>query len=549
MSALRNYQQEVEPFILYSVVADPRGNGSSIQPYIQVIGDPVTVYTSINEPSNPFTQMINVTPNRLSGISKFNIVPNYIYFTNEDEAESTILLSGIKATRVTANNPNIIPGLVEWLQQNSYILSGSLVDEWVDSTRFSNAATSAGTLRPSTGIKLINNLSVVTFNGTDLMDLATNLYTLPSENFTMFFVINPTSTASSFILGSTTGGSDNRFSVGISNDFEFPIVTFRCGDVADSPVSQVVDYLNNLLVICVKKEGSTLSLSVNNAPFVVNLNGASVNNINRLTLGVDVDSFNFYTGDMCEILFYDGAISFAECTTIINYLSTKWNTPEVPAPNAFLNENDIVSNGGIVESWGNPDYGVVATSLPDAPATGVETINGLATVTFTPPTQQTMDLGQSNRNAGDCTFFIVIKAKSLLDRASIIDTTDSDSGNSVLLSIDEFNNPYVAYFHNSAIVESDILRFFINYVNTPIIICVQRQGTLQRIQVNGSDFISNNRATDGLPTQFLIGDGALTGDQLNADIGTILIFDRFLSDAERTNFNQQLSLTYNIPLI
>ncbi len=101
--SLRNYQQEILPFVLYSVTANPVGNGSSLMPYIEVRGDPVQIYSSSQEPGAAPDFMVNNTPDRFSGIMPFSIIPNYLYITEEDGAESIILLSGVKADIVSQN--------------------------------------------------------------------------------------------------------------------------------------------------------------------------------------------------------------------------------------------------------------------------------------------------------------------------------------------------------------------------------------------------------------------------------------------------------------
>lgn len=98
--ALRSYQQEIELDTLYMVIATASGDGSSLQPFIEVIGGVANIYGSNIEPDSAPTGMTNAVPNGLQGIQNFAVLPNYLYLTEASGTITSVNLSGVKATAV-----------------------------------------------------------------------------------------------------------------------------------------------------------------------------------------------------------------------------------------------------------------------------------------------------------------------------------------------------------------------------------------------------------------------------------------------------------------
>ncbi len=335
------YQQEVEPFILYSIEADPRRNGSSIQPYIQVTGDPVMVYSSTKKPSTPPNEMISNVVDGLQGVKIFKVIPNYLYFTNEDGAQSTIILSGVKATPIFE--------LVSWLKKDNYSLSGNFVNIWKDSTPFSdNAAAVDNETRPQTNSDTINGNNVVTFSDGKILKFENSLNSIPQDDFTIFAVVRPIEANSCAILGSVTENDNNKFTIGLDNSGNFPAVSLRCGTGA--AVKQDFPYQNQAFIVCAKRFGTELSISVNNSIPTVNSNAESINDLIGIYLAIDQDSDDFFVGDMGEIRIYNVALSDAQITTINQELALEWGVT--------LQERFITYTSGMLVQY---DYKDAAT--------------------------------------------------------------------------------------------------------------------------------------------------------------------------------------------
>ncbi len=100
MAGLRAYQQEIQLNTLYLCFADPRGNGSSIQPYIEIIGGAANIYGSMLEPESPPTGMASGAAETIEGVDNFAVIPNYLYITEASGTITSIILSGVKAKEV-----------------------------------------------------------------------------------------------------------------------------------------------------------------------------------------------------------------------------------------------------------------------------------------------------------------------------------------------------------------------------------------------------------------------------------------------------------------
>lgn len=97
---LRPYQQEISLSTLYSCVANGLGDGSSLQPHIEIIGGVANIYGTDSTPASPPTGMTNSVPDGLQGIENFAVVPNYLYVTQASGTITKVILSGIAATVV-----------------------------------------------------------------------------------------------------------------------------------------------------------------------------------------------------------------------------------------------------------------------------------------------------------------------------------------------------------------------------------------------------------------------------------------------------------------
>lgn len=97
---IRDYQQTIQLSTLYSIVASHTGDGSSLQPYIEIIGGGANIYGSLVQPGSAPTGMINSTPAGFEGIQNFGVLPNFLYVTQASGTITSVTLSGVIATAV-----------------------------------------------------------------------------------------------------------------------------------------------------------------------------------------------------------------------------------------------------------------------------------------------------------------------------------------------------------------------------------------------------------------------------------------------------------------
>lgn len=92
------YQQVLQLNTLYSTIASGVGNGSTLQPFIEVLGGVANIYGSVNKPVSAPSGMTNAVPDGLQGIENFGVVPNYLYITEASGTITSVIVSGVKAT-------------------------------------------------------------------------------------------------------------------------------------------------------------------------------------------------------------------------------------------------------------------------------------------------------------------------------------------------------------------------------------------------------------------------------------------------------------------
>jgi len=101
MTGIREYQKSVSLNTLYAVVGKGKGDGSSLQPYIESVGGLVNIFGSVQKPDSPPTGMFNFNTNGFVGIEAMAVLPNYLYFTQQSGTTTSIILSGIEAEVAT----------------------------------------------------------------------------------------------------------------------------------------------------------------------------------------------------------------------------------------------------------------------------------------------------------------------------------------------------------------------------------------------------------------------------------------------------------------
>lgn len=210
-----------------------------------------------------------------------------------------------------------------WLKEDRYNATGTALNEWIDSSGHGNNFVATGSERPFVTLNTLNGLNVVTYFDNNFMSGDSSLFTVPSGDFTMFFVVVPSAIAGTCpVIGCITTGS-SKFIVNLDKTGALPAVNFNCG--TGSGVSQVLNYEGTKIVICARKTGSELALSLNDSIFSVSSNGEPVTDITTLYLGNNEGAALEYSGLLAEVIIYDRSLLDADCRLITSYLGEKWD--------------------------------------------------------------------------------------------------------------------------------------------------------------------------------------------------------------------------------
>jgi hypothetical protein len=225
-------------------------------------------------------------------------------------------------------DPSSIAGLKLWLKADGIVgkADGDLLDQWDDSSGNGYHATATGTARPTYKTNVINGLPSVRFAGAQVMDTTTwNNLALASSRalFIVARATDATLAASQYLVLSL----DNKYgqyinSAGnlIGTIYTLATVDVSAGAAVDNEFFQV-DQRHRFVTgdaahrHQAKRNGGTQAENAvqitTTAASVVSIGGRS--GISR-----------YLTGDICEILAYNGTITDANRADVRTYLANKY---------------------------------------------------------------------------------------------------------------------------------------------------------------------------------------------------------------------------------
>jgi hypothetical protein len=189
--------------------------------------------------------------------------------------------------------------------------SSNLVATWGDGSSASNDVTASGTTKPLWVDNVQNGLPVIRFDGSDdRMTGTTPSYSLPN---TLFMVCTTPNADSEAMFDGDT--SRNLFNRQGTNTYRIWAGAGVTGGTANTAMQ-------------------VFTVVFNNGSPALNINGSaqSLSGTNIGTSALDdiiIGSFDGGTGiadmDVCEVLFYNKALSSSEITDIESYLNSKWS--------------------------------------------------------------------------------------------------------------------------------------------------------------------------------------------------------------------------------
>lgn len=424
---------------------------------------------------------------------------------------------------------------------------GGSVSQWDDKSGNGNDVTQGtGSLQPKTGASTQNGKNILDFDGGDILNVPSALYSLTEGASTIFIVAKRASedATTDGILGFNIAG--NAF-IDIQFDGTAGRIEYRHGV---STFCQVNGNTNtNMNVIRTTRSDTTQTLSINNGTADSNTAATSSSSIDAARFGASSLGIAL-SGSIAEILIYNRSLSVAEMTAVNNYLSDKWLGFQIPTDigncQLWLDASDtstITEVAGSVSQWddksGNGNDVTQGTGSAQ-PTTGVTTQNGRNVLDFATDDFLSAPSALYTLPNGNSTVFIVSKGEAT-SQQRVISATESGSfrygveytsGGNVLFQ----NNTSASGGVSSAIEETQFN-----------LISAYRSDTTQGISVNGAAFTTNTSANseDGV-TALAIGANAGGSVELNGSIAEIIIYDRFLSASEIANVQNYLSRKWGI---
>jgi hypothetical protein len=250
-----------------------------------------------------------------------------------DRALSTSEISQVNAYLTSKwlgfRTPTDIAGLQAWYDTTSddYLtLDGSAITQFLDRSGNGNDSNVQGTAsaRPTRTASQINGLQAAVFDGGDVLELPSALYSISNDDNTIFLVSQQATDSGNQerVYSMTEGGSGRHY-------FQYGTAAGTVRWASNTTGAQTIDTGNtntDFNIIRGFRDGTTQGLSINGATATTDSQGANEPDIDGAVIGAQTTALaNPFIGSIAEILIYDRALTSTEIDNIENYLSAKYN--------------------------------------------------------------------------------------------------------------------------------------------------------------------------------------------------------------------------------
>ena len=254
-----------------------------------------------------------------------NWITNSGYTTKQQAIIHSLKLNKDDAFQDTTGNT-----LEGWFKgQNPFLLDGNDAVITVDSTPIATPLDDSGhnhdgdkqntgTARPTYVANAINGEGVMSSDGGDYLDLPSTFFDVPNDDFTIFVVATRDNTTGfQRMVYWDDGGGTNQ--IHIIYDAGANTIRGRIG-LAGSVINHA-DIGAGPNVIALRKQGTTIGLSVNNGTEVT---GNAANSFTSTLAQIFADNLTL-TGDIPEVLIIRKSLDFSSREFIFNMLGTTYN--------------------------------------------------------------------------------------------------------------------------------------------------------------------------------------------------------------------------------
>ena len=426
-----------------------------------------------------------------------------------------------------AQNLPIKNGLILWLDaadDDSFVYSsGTVVSQWRDKSGLNNhVAQSTVGSQPNRNV-VKNSRKSIYFDGGDSLFNAGDVFPSNTTDYTKIAVVYQTSTSNSGnVISSKTNNSGTNYAHAFYFGSSTAIKLWHSGQFVSSANDLALNTLGIVSGTYINSSGLG-SLYVNGTASGTGTAG-NRNIVRDIQIGAVVDN-SFFIGEICEVLVFSRVLSATELKQVHNYLGQKWgilNTDRTIVDLSGNNNNGLLGNGttadmpafdtynkGALKLDGTSDYIAVANATSLNPSTVTVSIwvkrNGY----------QSSVASYLRRNYNDAYAIIGDIAADNVRFRIHNGSTYPESPNATL-SLNEWTNIVGTYdLNNIKIYKNGV---FVN----------------QTAHTSAISYSSAN-------TVLTIGrDDPVAGRYMNANYGSVLIYNRALSAAEiLQNYNAQ----------
>ena len=302
-----------------------------------------------------------------------------------------------------ALTPLSVEGLVAWYdgELSPITSSGGSVSQWNDiSGNENHAFQSLGSSQPTTSATTLNGKNVIDFDGSEVLEMPSALYSIPDGPNTIFVVVktNTTGTLSS-IEAPISFTESTFFRRGVQyTTTDNQVRSSNSVTGSGSPFANQENVLvNEFNIFTTRYEGpagsgsSTLyqDFSYNSNTVVQSVNGSNEDGIDEATIGAQNTGLaQPLDGSIAVILIYDRFLSLDEKRKVENYLSARWGIandpigryrPLVwvdPSVAGAVTAGDADDSVSLLQDLSGNGNHLTQTTASLQPLTGQETVNG-----------------------------------------------------------------------------------------------------------------------------------------------------------------------------
>ncbi len=234
-------------------------------------------------------------------------------------------LGAVAAAGSGFSDPTSVSGLVFWFDASDASTftysSGVVVSQWNDKSGGGRNATQAATGSQPSRSGTINSLASVVFDGSNDF-MTTGTYALAASHTTFVVARNTATGTQRTVWRSNSGGDSRTYRTTGGNIAFFDGTVVDTGNAWGTSSARLVAAIfdggtpaNSLYAI---DSGSWTSMNPGNIANTTSAAGIGTDNPSA--------SSGAWTGDVCEIVVYDGALSSTDRDNVRTYLKNKWGT-------------------------------------------------------------------------------------------------------------------------------------------------------------------------------------------------------------------------------